>query len=70
MNPTTISSLILAVALLVTTFVLLKLAGEVAWLKYGMKLHSTAILKLLDARIKEEKASGTDNEPTLKENRC
>lgn len=59
MNPTTINSLILAVALLVTAFVLLKLAGEVAWLKYGMKLHSTAILKLLDARIKEEgKANG------------
>lgn len=59
MNPTTINSLILAVALLVTAFVLLKLAREVAWLKYGMKLHSTAILKLLDARIKEEgKANG------------
>lgn len=59
MNPTTINILILAVALLVTAFVLLKLAGEVAWLKYGMKLHSTAILKLLDARIKEEgKANG------------
>lgn len=59
MNPTTINSLILAVSLLVTAFVLLKLAGEVAWLKYGMKLHSTAILKLLDARIKEEgKANG------------
>lgn len=58
MNPTTINSLILAVALLVTAFVLLKLAGEVAWLKYGMKLHSTAILKLLDARIEEEKANG------------
>ncbi len=66
MNPTTINSLILAVALLVTALVLLKLAGEVAWLKYGMKLHSTAILKLLDARIKEEKAN--DNEPNLKEN--
>lgn len=66
MNPTTINSLILAVSLLVTAFVLLKLAGEVAWLKYGMKLHSTAILKLLDARIKEEKAN--DNEPNLKEN--
>lgn len=59
MNPTKINILILAVALLVTAFVLLKLAGEVAWLKYGMKLHSTAILKLLDARIKEEeKANG------------
>lgn len=58
MNPTTINSLILAVALLVTAFVLLKLAREVAWLKYGMKLHSTAILKLLDARIEEEKANG------------
>lgn len=59
MNPTTINSLILAVALLVTAFVLLKLAGEVAWLKYGMKLHSTAILKLLEVRIKEEeKANG------------
>ena len=23
-----------------------------------------------DAHIKEEKASGTDNEPNLKENRC
>lgn len=68
MNPTTINSLILAVALLVTAFVLLKLAGEVAWLKYGMKLHSTAILKLLDARIEEEKANGVDNEPNLKEN--
>lgn len=66
MNPTTINIMILAVALLVTAFVLLKLAGEVAWLKYGMKLHSTAILKLLDARIKEEKAN--DNEPNLKEN--
>lgn len=54
MNPTTINSLILAVALLVTELVLLKLAGEVALLKYGMKLHSTAILELLDARIKEE----------------
>ncbi len=60
MNPTTINSLILAVSLLVTAFVLLKLAGEVAWLKYGMKLHSTAILKLLDARIEEEKANGED----------
>ncbi len=59
MNPTTINIMILAVALLVTAFVLLKLAREVAWLKYGMKLHSTAILKLLDARIKEEgKANG------------
>lgn len=58
MNPTTINSLILAVALLVTALVLLKLAGEVAWLKYGMKLHSTAILKLLDARIEEEKSNG------------
>ncbi len=59
MNPTTINSLILAVALLVTALVLLKLAGEVAWLKYGMKLHSTVILKLLDASIKEEeKANG------------
>lgn len=60
MNPTTINSLILAVALLVTALVMLKLAGEVAWLKYGMKLHSTAILKLLDARIEEEKANGED----------
>lgn len=68
MNPTTINSLILAVALLVTALVLLKLAGEVAWLKYGMKLHSTAILKLLDARIEEEKANDTDSEPNLKEN--
>lgn len=58
MNPTTINSLILAVALLVTALVMLKLAREVAWLKYGMKLHSTAILKLLDARIEEEKANG------------
>lgn len=59
MNPTTINGMILAVALLVTAFVLLKLAREVAWLKYGMKLHSTAILKLLDAYIKEEeKANG------------
>ena len=60
MNPTTINCLILSVALLVTALVLLKLAGEVAWLKYGMKLHSTAILKLLDARIEEEKANGED----------
>lgn len=70
MNPTTINCLILSVALLVTALVLLKLAGEVAWLKYGMKLHSTAILKLLDARIEEEKANNTDSEPNLKENRC
>lgn len=68
MNPTTINSLILAVALPVTAFVLLKLAGEVAWLKYGMKLHSTAILKLLDARIKEEEANDKYKKPTLKEN--
>ena len=69
MDPTTINCLILAVALLVTALVLLKLAGEVAWLKYGMKLHSTAILRLLDARIKEEeKADSTDNETNLKEN--
>lgn len=68
MDPTTINSLILAVALLVTAFVLLKLVGEVAWLKYGMKLHSTAILKLLDARIEEEEANDTDKKPTLKEN--
>lgn len=59
MDPTTINCLILAVALLVTALVLLRLAGEVAWLKYGMKLHSTAILRLLDARINEEgKANG------------
>lgn len=59
MSATTINVLVLSVALLVTALVLLKLAREVAWLKYGMKLHSTAILKLLGARIKEEeKANG------------
>lgn len=60
MNPTTINCLILAVALLVTALVLLKLAGEVAWLKYGMKLYGKAIYMLLDARIEEEKANGED----------
>lgn len=68
MSATTINVLVLSVALLVTALVLLKLAGEVAWLKYGMKLHSTAILKLLGARIKEEEANDTDKKPTLKEN--
>lgn len=69
MDPTTINCLILAVALLATALVLLRLAGEVAWLKHGMKLHSAAILKLLDARIKEEeKADSTDNKTNLKEN--
>lgn len=58
MSATTINSLILAVALLVTAFVLLKLAGDVARLKHSMKLHSAAILELLDARIEEEKANG------------
>lgn len=60
MSAATINSLVLAVALLVTALVLLNLAGEVAWLKYGMKLHNTAILRLLDARIKEKKANGED----------
>ena len=58
MDPPTINCLILAVALLVTALVLLKLAGEVAWLKHGMKLHSAAILRLLDARINEEDTYG------------
>lgn len=71
MSATTINTLILSVALLVTALVLLKLAGEVAWLKHGMKLHSAAILRLLDARIKEEeKANNTNNETNLKETRC